>query len=67
MDTYQGKIGTISPAFGNYDIQVFQDIDKETAGETGIGETGAGTLTLVDWALGVTGMQGTNTNINHGF
>lgn len=56
-DLYQGKIGTISPAIGNYDLQVYLGIDKQTAGVTGVGETGTGSLTLVDWAIGVTGIQ----------
>ena len=67
-DIYQGKIGTISPAFGNYDLQVYINIDKETAGATGMGGvTGTGTLLPVDWDVGVTGINQTNTNIKHGF
>lgn len=73
MDVFQGKIGTVSPAFGNYDLLMYLDIDKETAGETGVGVTGTGSLALVDWAQGITGAYGvtgmnvTNTNIKHGF
>lgn len=67
MDVYQGKTGTVSPAFGNYDLQIYLDVDKQTAGVTGIGETGTGSLALVDWAQGVTGMSTTNTNIRRGF
>lgn len=59
MDIYQGKIGTISPAFGNYDLQTYLNIDKGAVGLTGIGATGiqgTGSLTLTNWAQGITGI-----------
>ena len=68
MDIFQGNIGTISPAMGNYDLQVYINIDKETAGVTGIGETGTGSLQPVKWDIGVTGIVGANfTNTKHGY
>ena len=68
MDIYQGTIGTISPAMGNYDLQVYINVDKVGAGVTGIGETGTGTLEPVRWDVGVTGIHGENfTNARHGF
>ena len=73
MDTYQGKMSTVSPAFANYDIQTYVNIDKDlqgltgsgtpSLGVTGIGATGVrgtGTLELVNWAQGVTGINITN-------
>lgn len=69
MDIYQGSLNLISPAIGNYNLQTYLEIDKNTAGETGgTGVTGTGTLTLVDWAMGVTGLQESRfTNAKHGF
>jgi hypothetical protein len=74
MDIYQGRIGTISPAMGNYDIEVYLNIDKSSASTptgtaTGIwGQTGCGTLEPTYWAMGVTGINSANfTNAKHGF
>ena len=76
MDTYQGKIGTISPAVGNYDILTHIDIDKVGVGATGIpgatgsvtGVVGEGTLLPLNWEQGITGIQAENfTNAKHGF
>ena len=68
MDIFQGSISTISPAMGNYDLQVYVNIDKKTAGVTGMGETGTGTLEPVKWDVGVTGIQGSMfTNAKHGY
>lgn len=68
-DTYQGKIGTISPAIGNYDINVFMNIDRY--GETGPGETGPmadGTLIPTRYDFAYTGINGENfTNQKRGF
>jgi hypothetical protein len=68
MDIYQGRIGTISPAMGNYDMEVFVNIDRGL-GVTGLeGVTGTGTLQPVKWDVGYTGIVGTNfTNTKHGF
>jgi hypothetical protein len=66
MDIYQGKMRTISPAIGPYDINVYMNIDKVTPANGGI--TGMGTLEPVNWDIGVTGIDGTNfTNTGHGF
>ena len=68
MDIYQGRIGTVSPAMGNYDLTTYINIDKVTAGTTGYGVTGTGTLEPVLWDVGVTGINGNNfTNAKHGF
>ena len=71
MDTYQGKMRTISPAIGPYDIAVFMDIDKSMP-ITGVGDntgvTGTGSLQPIKWDMGVTGIDGNNfTNAGHGF
>ena len=75
MDTYQGRIRTVSPAVGTYYIDSYINIDKEGVGATGIpgatgsvtGILGTGTLIPVDWAQGVTGIQGSNfTNAKRG-
>jgi len=67
MDIYQGRIGTISPAFGNYEIEVFMNIDRGL-GVTGIiGATGTGTLEPVRWDTGYTGInQANSTNTKNG-
>jgi hypothetical protein len=66
MDVYQGKMMTISPAIGPYEINVFYNIDKVTP-ETG-GITGMGTLEPVMWDMGYTGINDANfTNSKHGF
>jgi len=66
MDVYQGKMRTISPAMGPYDINVYMNIDKIIP-ETG-GITGVGTLQPVKWDMGVTGINAENfTNLKHGF
>jgi len=62
-DTYQGKIGTISPAFGAYDINISINYDRDmgvtgTDGYTGpgaAGVTGSGTLEAWRYDMGVTG------------
>jgi hypothetical protein len=67
-DTYQGKIGTISPAFGGYDMNVFINFDRDsgvtgTGSYTGPGASGVtGTGSLVPWQfdIGVTGVFTTN-------
>ena len=67
MDIFQGKMKTISPAIGPYDINVFIDIDREP-GITGAGVTGTGSLEPVNWDMGVTGIDSNNfTNSGHGF
>lgn len=66
MGIYQGKMSTISPAIGPYDINVYMNIDKVLPASGGI--TGMGTLVPVKWDMGVTGIDGANfTNTNHGF
>jgi len=67
MDIFQGNIGTISPAIGNYNIQTFINIDKEP-GVTGFGGvTGTGTLIPVKWEQGVTGINPDDfTNLSRG-
>jgi hypothetical protein len=68
MDIYQGRMNVISPACGSYDLAVYLNVDKLTAGVTGVGETGAGTLEPVKWDIGVTGIDGNQfTNAKHGF
>lgn len=68
MDTYQGKIGSVSPAMGNYDIDVWMNIDKRPESTVSGGVTGAGTLEPVRWGMSYTGIVGTNfTNAKHGF
>lgn len=75
MDVYQGSIGTVSPAFGNYTLQTYVNIDKPASGVTGpmgslagMGVTGSGSLTAVSWDMGVTGIVGSqSTNAKHGF
>lgn len=66
MDIYQGKMKTISPAIGPYDINVYINIDKVLPASGGI--TGMGTLQPVKWDMGVTGIDADNfKNIGHGF
>lgn len=66
MDVYQGKMSTISPAMGPYDINIFINIDKVLPASGGI--TGMGTLEPVKWDMGVTGIDSANfTNSKHGF
>lgn len=55
MDVYQGKMKTISPAFGPYEINVFFDIDKITPDSGGI--TGMGHIVPIKWDIGITGLQ----------
>lgn len=67
-DTFQGNIGSISPAIGPYKLQVFINIDKNAAGMTGPLPTGMpegqNTLEPVKWMMGVTGVDGTKfTNL----
>jgi hypothetical protein len=71
MDTYQGRMKTISPAIGPYDITVFIDIDKNMP-ITGVGDntgvTGTGSLEPIKWDMGVTGINPDNfKNARHGF
>jgi len=69
-DLYQGKIGTISPAIKNYEIQTYISIDR---GITGVGDSGVtGTGTLVTWKheQGLTGIESgnfTNLKSDHKF
>lgn len=56
-DLYQGKIGTISPAIGNYDIQTHVNIDRGITGVGASGVTGAGTLNSWKYEQGVTGVE----------
>lgn len=64
FDTYQGKIGTVSPAFGAYDINVFINFDRDkgvtgtdgVAGPGAAGVTGMGTLEPWKYDMGVTGI-----------
>lgn len=63
MDVYQGKMNTISSAFGSYDINIFFDIDSNTAATgsvTGMAGsvTGTGTLVPINWGMGLTGING---------
>jgi len=73
MDVYQGKMNTISPAFGSFDINVYLDIDTfscatgsisfgSTGGFTGMagGVTGMGTLVPINWGMGITGLDPTH-------
>lgn len=53
-DIYQGKIGTISPAVGNYDINVYINIDRNITGASGV--TGMNTLEPWKYDTGVTGI-----------
>lgn len=73
-DTYQGRIGTISPAIGPYYITTHIDIDRYGVtgpSFTGIGPTGPytdGTLQPIKWDMTYTGIQGENfTNQKRGF
>jgi len=65
-DIYQGKIGTISPAIGNYEVQTYISIDR---GITGVGDSGVtGTGTLISWnhEQGITGVESGNfTNLKN--
>lgn len=68
MDVYQGKMRTISPAIGPYDINVYMNIDKVLPIVATGGITGTGTLEPVKWDIGVTGIDGSNfTNTGHRF
>lgn len=62
FDTYQGKIGTVSPAFGAYDINMFIDIDRDmgVTGPVSAGVTGTGTLEPYKFEMGITGVFTTN-------
>jgi hypothetical protein len=77
FDTYQGSIGSISPAFGGYSVDFYINIDRDpgitgTAGYTGpdsytgpgaAGVTGTGSLELWKVATGLNhGATGTFTN-----
>jgi hypothetical protein len=63
-DTFQGVIGTVSPAFGAYNMIVSIDIDRDpgvtgTDGYTGPGAAGVtGTGSLEPWRydIGITGV-----------
>ena len=78
-DIFQGKMNTVSPAFGSYCIETYINIDRALLGTTGLngvtgysvgasGVTGSGTLEPWQYSQGLTGIAGnTNTNINHGF
>jgi hypothetical protein len=61
-DIYQGKIGTISPAVKNYEIQTYINVDRGITGASGV--TGANTLVAWKHEQGVTGIQAGNfTNL----
>lgn len=64
-DAYQGKIGTVSPAFGTYDIHTGINVDMGVSGVSGV--TGSHeTLVAWKWDQYVTGMSGSNnTHSNH--
>lgn len=71
-DTFQGNLHTISPAIGAYSIQTFINIDKDSAGMTGLMPTGMpmgqGTLTEVSMLQGVTGLDPAQfTNLSRGY
>ena len=67
-DTYQGKIGTISPAFGAYDMNVFINFDRDSGvtgtdsytGPGAAGVTGTGSLEPWKFDIGITGVFTTN-------
>lgn len=64
-DIYQGKIGTVSPAIGNYDIQTYIDIDRGVTGASGV--TGNNTSIPWNWDQGITGVvEGRFTNAIRG-
>jgi hypothetical protein len=61
-DLYQGKIGTVSPAFGAYDINIFINIDRDmgVTGPVAAGVTGTGTLEPCSYEMGLTGISSIN-------
>ncbi len=79
MDTFQGNVTVISPAFGSYVLQTYLNIDNTPTAVTGMGATGVwslgatgvagtGTSELVNWSLGVTGSNfSKNNNISQGY
>ena len=65
-DTYQGSIGSVSPAMGPYKLEVYIDVDRGSTGASGV--TGNETLIPYDWDISVTGISSSNfTNAKHGF
>ena len=66
-DTYQGRMGTVSPALGNYNIDTYINLDMGATGASGV--TGNETLVPWKWDQGVTGLPGVdfnNSNIKEG-
>ena len=63
-DTFQGRMNTVSPAFGSYSIDTYINIDRGVTGASGV--TGAETLTAWKWDQSVTGIQGPNNNLKNG-
>ena len=66
-DTFQGKIRTVSPALGNYEIETYINLDRGATGASGV--TGNETLQPWKWDQGVTGLPNVdfkNTNIQEG-
>lgn len=59
-DTYQGSIGSVSPAFGAYSLDVYINIDRDpgvtgTDSYTGPGAAGVtGTGSLEPWQYNIT-------------
>lgn len=68
-DIYQGRIGTISPAFGQYFYSVEMNIDigitgvaqgAPTGANAANGVTGADTNLCYKTIIGITGIQGSD-------
>lgn len=57
-DTFQGSIGTVSPAFGQYKQIIGWDLDIGITGVSGV--TGAQTNLMHNFHSGITGIQGSN-------
>lgn len=63
-DTFQGRIGTVSPAFAQYYETIGINLDLGVSGVAGV--TGANTLQPWKHVVGVTGIQGSNrVHSNH--
>jgi hypothetical protein len=61
-DIYQGKINTISPAIGSYNIQTYISIDRGITGAGDMGVTGNYTLEPLVFEQGLTGVNGSSFN-----